>query len=639
MAGNIIDAVLRFKDDFTQKFDASIQHIARNSKKVQNFGKDIAKVGDNIAKAGGTMTKAISLPIAGAGIACFKLASDASETASKIEAVFGDNAKAINEWASTAIEKMGMASSTALDMASTYGDMANGMGLTDKQSKEMSQKLVALTADLSSFKNISTDVANTALKGIFTGEGESLKSLGVIMTDTTLSQYALSAGYKTAWKDMTQAEKVQLRYNYVMEKTKTAQGDFERTSSGAANQTRMLKERVKEIATQLGGNLLPIGTKLLQKVNELTKRFSSLSNSQKESIVKIAAIVAAVGPTIMIFGKMTSVVGKTISTVGRLSKGIKAGASIFKLLGTGGVAGLVVIGLLAIVAAGIAIYKNWDKIVAFANKLKQKLAAVFKKIGIDTKGLGKSFNNLKSSVKTAVSHIVTTVKKIMTALKPVLQFVSKVFVKGWKVAFAGIKGYVSQGIKGVTEIIKGVMTIFDGVITFIDGVFTGNWKKAWEGVKNIFGGVFSSLTGLVKTPFNAIIGLVNGVIGALNKISVNIPKWVPKYGGKKFGFDFGKIPYLAKGTDNWKGGLAVTQDRGGELMDLPRGTRVYPHDESIRRAYKDGEKSNKGKGSIIIKKLADQIVVRKDSDIDDIVEKVAARFIDIIDNGGGEVFV
>ncbi len=454
MSNNVIDAVLRFKDDFTNKFNASVQNIARNSKKIQNYGKDISKVGDNIAKAGSTMTKSISLPIAAAGIACFNLASDASETASKIEVVFGNNAKSINDWASTAIDKMGMASNTALDMASTFGDMANGMGLSDKQSKEMSTKLVELTADLSSFKNISTDVSNTALKGIFTGEGESLKSLGIIMTDTTLSQYALSNGYKTAWKDMTQAEKVQLRYNYVMEKTKSAQGDFERTSSGAANQTRMLKERVKEIGTQLGSSLLPIGTKLLQKVNELMKRFSSLSNSQKESIVKIAAIVAAVGPCVIIFGKMTSVVGKTISTVGRLSKGIKAGASIMSMFGTGGVAGLVVIGLLAIVAAGIAIYKNWDKIVAFANKLKQKLVEVFKKIGIDTKGLGKNFNNLKNTVKTSVSHIVAFVKKIITALKPVIAFVSKVFVKGWKVAFAGKKGYVSQGIKGITEIIK-----------------------------------------------------------------------------------------------------------------------------------------------------------------------------------------
>lgn len=633
---NVIDAVLRFKDEFTSKFDASVQHIASNSKKIQQFGKNISKVGDNIAKAGSTMTKAISLPIAGAGIACFKLASDASETANKIEVVFGKNAKAMNEWANTAIDKMGMASSTALEMASVYGDMANGMGLSDKQSKNMAQSLTQLAADLSSFKNVSTDISNTALKGIFTGEGESLKQLGIIMTDTTLSQYALDKGYKTAWKDMTQAEKVQLRYNYVMEKTKTAQGDFERTSSGAANQSRMLKERVKELGTQIGTNLLPIGTKLLQNVNNLIKRFSGLSASQKETIVKVAGLVAAVGPCVLIFGKITSTVGKTITTGAKLVKGIKKGVGLFSMLGPSGVAGLVVVGLLAIVAAGVAIYKNWDKIVAFANKLKQKLSAVFKKIGIDTKGLGKGFSKLKNTVKTSVSHIATTVKKITKALKPVLQFVSKVFVKGFKVAFAGIKSYVSQGIKGITEVIKGLIKIFDGIITFIDGVFTGNWKKAWTGVKNIFGGIFSSLTAFVKTPFNAIIGLVNGVIGAINKISVDIPKWVPGVGGKKIGFDFAKIPYLAKGTKNWKGGPAVTQDKGGELMDLPRGTRVYPHDESIRQAYKDGANSQ-SKGSIIIKKLADQIIVRNDSDIDKIVDRVATRLLEVIDNGGGEV--
>ena len=115
-------------------------------------------------------------------------------------------------------------------------------------------------------------------------------------------------------------------------------------------------------------------------------------------------------------------------------------------------------------------------------------------------------------------------------------------------------------------------------------------------------------------------------------------KWVPKIGGKSLGFNVPTIPYLARGTSNWRGGLAVTQDRGGEIMDLPRGTRVYPHDKSIQKAYQDGSRSSaKGKAQIIIQKLADKIEVRNDNDIDMIVDKLANRFEKIIDNGGGEV--
>ena len=79
--------------------------------------------------------------------------------------------------------------------------------------------------------------------------------------------------------------------------------------------------------------------------------------------------------------------------------------------------------------------------------------------------------------------------------------------------------------------------IFDGFITFIKGVFTGNWKKAWTGVKNILVSIFSTFAGIVKQPINAVIGLVNKAIGSLNKVTVDIPDWVPKMGGKKFGIN------------------------------------------------------------------------------------------------------
>ena len=128
----------------------------------------------------------------------------------------------VNSWADSSVERMGMARQTALDMASTFGDMATSMGLTTGVSADLSMNLVQLAADLSSFKNISVERANSALTGVFTGEGEALKSLGIIMNDATLSQYAMNQGIKTSYSNMTQAEKVQLRYNYVMNQTANA---------------------------------------------------------------------------------------------------------------------------------------------------------------------------------------------------------------------------------------------------------------------------------------------------------------------------------------------------------------------------------------------------------------------------------
>ena len=118
-----------------------------------------------------------------------------------------------------------------------------------------------------------------------------------------------------------------------------------------------------------------------------------------------------------------------------------------------------------------------------------------------------------------------------------------------------------------------------------------------------------------------MIGLVNTAISGLNKVSVKIPSWVPgKYGGKQYGINIPKIPMLEKGTNNWSGGIVQINERGGEIVDLPRGSRVYPHDTSVRMARNEGKKVYK------IEKFADTIVIREEADIDKMMDKFADKF-------------
>ena len=132
------------------------------------------------------------------------------------------------------------------------------MGIGSEKSADMSMKLVQLAGDMASFKNISVERAQTALNAVYTGETESLKALGVVMTQANLQQFAINQGIETNIADMSQAELVQLRYAYVLSQTSNAQGDFQRTSDSAANQSRTFKERIKELGTQFGEKLLPI---------------------------------------------------------------------------------------------------------------------------------------------------------------------------------------------------------------------------------------------------------------------------------------------------------------------------------------------------------------------------------------------
>jgi hypothetical protein len=146
----------------------------------------------------------------------------------------------------------------------------------------------------------------TALAGVFTGETESLKRLGIVMTQVNLEQFAMEQGIKKTIKEMTQAEKVQLRYQFVMAKTANAQGDFARTSDGAANQMRIFQESMKELGASFGSVILPAFTKLVKKANDVLIKFKSLDSSTKKIIVIIGGVVAAIGPVLVVLGSMSS---------------------------------------------------------------------------------------------------------------------------------------------------------------------------------------------------------------------------------------------------------------------------------------------------------------------------------------------
>lgn len=230
----------------------------------------------------------------------------------------------------------------------------------------------------------------------------------------------------------------------------------------------------------------------------------------------------------------------------------------------------------------------------------------------------------KAAAGAAFNFIASAIKKAMAVIVPVV-----------KVAFSAIAGGISAAVQNISAIISGLMTVFDGITTFISGVFTGNWSQAWEGIKTIFSGVFESLVALCKTPINAVIGIINGAISGINNLGLTIPDWVPVIGGKSFSINIPTIPMLYKGTKNWQGGAAMIHDRGGEIVDLPKGSRVYPHDKSVDMARKEGAAAAGSGGiSITIQKLADKIEVRSDEDIDRIAEALALKLKKVALNTG-----
>lgn len=356
-----------------------------------------------------------------------------------------------------------------------------------------------------------------------------------------------------------------------------------------------------DVLQPIGNQLIPYVTKGISFIQKFTDKWNKLEPATQKTIVKFGMVAAAAGPMLMGFGKISSGIGAVISNFGKIA------GLITRLTGVTGFSGLATIltgpvgvAIAAVVAGAALIYSNWDRIQPIIKKIGQR------------------FVEFWQTVQPQLQPFIDICMKIGSYLKDTLLEVFKIV---WKAA----GDYVVQFFDGVSVIIDGVIGVFEGVITFLTGVFQGNWEKAWNGIVQAVGSIFGTLESLVKTPLNAVINLVNKAIGAINKISVDLPSAV---GGGHIGFNIPTIPTLAKGTDYWQGGIVQISEKGGEIVDLPSGSRVYPHDKSVQMARQDGRKNY----SIAIAKLADSIVVREETDIDKIAEVIVKRIEQAIDN-------
>lgn len=196
-----------------------------------------------------------------------EVAKNLVEVQNVIDVTFGSDAEAVSEWAKNAATAYGISELAAKQYAGTMGAMLKSSGVATEAVAEMSEGVTGLAGDLASFYNLKTDVAFEKIRSGISGEIEPLRQLGIDMSVANLQAYALSQGIETAWKSMSQAEQVQLRYNYLLSVTADAQGDFVRTQDSVANQQRVMELNVETMKEELGNKLLPIVNRVLQTLS------------------------------------------------------------------------------------------------------------------------------------------------------------------------------------------------------------------------------------------------------------------------------------------------------------------------------------------------------------------------------------
>lgn len=247
-----------------------------------DFEKQMSGIQSLAKKTGKALAAAFAVKkLVDFGKSCIELGSDLSEVQNVVDVTFPRMSKQVDKFAKNAATQFGLSETMSKRFTGTFGAMAKAFGFSEAKAYDMSTTLTGLAGDVASFYNISQDEAYTKLKSVFTGETESLKDLGIVMTQTALDSYALANGFGKTTTKMSEMEKVALRYQFVQSQLTQAAGDFSRTSDGWANQVRILQLQFDSLKATIGQGLINVLSPVIKVINTIIGKLMSLANAFK----------------------------------------------------------------------------------------------------------------------------------------------------------------------------------------------------------------------------------------------------------------------------------------------------------------------------------------------------------------------
>lgn len=530
------------------------------------------------------------------GKAAIDLGSDLQEVQNVVDVTFTTLSEEVDEFAKAAAKTAGLSEAMAKRYVGTFGAMAKAFGFSENNALEMSKALTQLSGDVASFYNLSQDEAYTKLKAVFTGETEALKELGVVMTQSALDSFAMAKGFGKVTSQMSEQEKVALRYSFIMDQLKIASGDFIRTSDGWANQTRILRLNIDSLKASIGQGLINILTPAIQIINLIVEKLGVLANKfmqftelitgrsiaknaqdASKKVSKLGENYALSSEGVDDFTKSLSKANKeakkSLSPLDNLNNITSSLADNLGDSGFGNISvtqadaslnldGIEEVGRLEMFLSQVAeqFKKVKDVIVGIYN---QYLKPVFSDFGKDIKNFATLFvewfgnkiipilTRLKDMFITVFNthvgpllvKVLDTIQKLWNAIKPFIEWLADklaVFLP------PVLQGFCMAFINAFTMIMETVSFLIDalnGLIDFIVNVFAGNWAAAWKGIFDFFKGIINALISAFEGFINLVIDALNALINGANDLSgsvgVNINiRNIPRL----------KIPKLATGA-------------------------------------------------------------------------------------------
>ena len=583
-------------------------------KRSGGLGKALGKLGKATAAAGVAMGAALGA----VGVKAIQAASNAEEMRGKFTVVFGDLEDGVRDWAKTQANAMGRSQIALEGYLSETQNMLVGMGSTRKEGAKLSKQIVELGVDLASFNNLAEDHALENLQSAISGNHNASKSLGAVLNENTLAMAMERMQIQGKFQDLDEATKMQVRYNAILMQSEDAVGDAERTSGSFANQMRRLQGSIADTMAELGEGLLPTATKF---VSFITAKMPDIQEFLVGAFEKIAVVSEKLWvmfetygiPTLNYLSNvfMNVLLPAMISFWSWLEPKLPALKQAF--FDTFNFINNIIDGFVETIRYVMNWMGQWES----DNKVKILLMRVM-------------FARLFESIREFISAFVDWATDFWEKYgEDIIAVSTEIFNRIWsivKIAFDQIMDIFRTSIRILTEIFN--------VFT---ALFRGDWEGFWEGIKNIlsevlgllirstqkmldvlfnvFGtnfeavkdkvlSIVDSMVGAIQRAIDRIMSIVDGVMGAINRAR----DMAGNIGGKiKGGFSSAVsgvknfIPGLAEGGRVTRGGATLVGERGIEILDLPKGSKVTPLD--------------KAGGSVNNNFNIDNLVVRNDNDI------------------------
>lgn len=668
----LVQQTMGSSDKQASKLEKAIKSAASSSvysmQDAADASLNFARQGFNATQAANMITPALSLAAGtgtdlanvteGLGNTMKAFGAKSKEASHYADMVAKAQAQA-NTTASGLFDAMSVAGSTAKTVGWSFSDLATITGVFGDHSIGASEGATALNTGLMRLASPAKSGA-TAMKqlglNVFDAKGK-LKDMPTVMQQLNDKFSGLNSQQKLAaasaifgkqqaskWLTLigTSPQKFSKMKTAIDGTSGTAKSMADALMNGVGGSIEKLKSTFDVFKYNIGQNAGSVIKGFIDKITGLLDKFNSLDAGQQKQIVKWAAMAASIGPVITVFGKGISTIGSMGQKLTHL-KGIMNGVMrvsgggkgiLGTLLGGKGVMGggaSKLTGLMAKIPGIGKVFGGLSTKLAAPTKgfklLRVAIAGITSPLGIVIvaiglavaafiaikthmaafkKGLSASkpaFNEIKKSFKGLQKEM----KPIMPVLKKLGQLFAQIFSGVIISVVTGAVAVVANAINTIIKVITNVVKIIKNVVKLVKAIFTGDWKGAFEAGKNIVQGFVDTF----KSIFGGIVKTVKSVGKAIGGVFSKIK--LPHFSSG------GVIPHKAVGDSNWGGGLVQVHERGGEIMDLPGGTRIYPHDQSVAMARKEGSKS------ITVAKLADSIVVREEADIDRITDALVRK--------------